>query len=477
MYDLEKEKSNPEVASVEGADGNQPSSSEKAVEQFPETNHTTPVQELADLGSDTDDPPKEMLTQEPDVDVEDIELKFRQLAELPEIEYYRCRIQEAKQLGITSSELDKLVKPYKSTAEPNTSTEMFPQVEQWHETVDGAKLLFAIVALIERFIDCERHITQTAALWIMFSWCIKVMKIAPIACITAPAKRCGKTQLLSVMSRLCLNSLKTSNITTAALFRSIEKYKPTLFIDEADSFLKQNEEMRGVLNEGFEVGGCVTRTVGENHDPTKFNVFCAKVICGIGHLSETLNDRSIFLELRRKGKDEHRERLRHANPAEFDEIQRKLARWAEDNMDALQYAQPDLPEALDDRAQDRWESLLAIADQVGGEWSQIARDAALKMSVIDEQSLNVTEELLMDIKKAFESVGAARLSTAQLLDMLCQDEEAKWATFSKGKLMTARDLSVQLRDFGIKSSQIRFGDKTLKGYELSDFNDTFTRYL
>lgn len=55
MYDAENEKSNPEVASVEGAECNQPSSSEKAVEQLPETNHIMPVQKLVDLGSDTEE--------------------------------------------------------------------------------------------------------------------------------------------------------------------------------------------------------------------------------------------------------------------------------------------------------------------------------------------------------------------------------------------------------------------------------------
>jgi hypothetical protein len=34
------------------------------------------------------------------------------------------------------------------------------------------------------------------------------------------------------------------------LFRYIEEVRPTLLIDEADSFVKDNEEMRGILNSG-----------------------------------------------------------------------------------------------------------------------------------------------------------------------------------------------------------------------------------
>jgi len=481
MYDPENEKSNREVASVEGADGNQPSSSEKAVEQLPENDHTTPVQELAGLGNETDEYQlTEVLTQDPEPEPsEDFDVAIKRLRSSSKLEYERQRISEAKQLGIRVAKLDELINQSNDTGDPPKSGgSMFEDVELHPDHVDGALLLFTIVALLERFIACERHVAQTAALWIMFSWCIKVMKIAPIACITAPEKRCGKTQLLTLMSQLCLKPLSTSNITAPALFRSIEKWKPTLFIDEADAFLKQNEEMRGVLNAGFEVNGCVIRTVGENHDPTPFNVFCAKAISGIGHLPDTLKDRSIELELRRKRKDETRERLRHADLAEFIEIKRKLARWANDNMEALRIARPALPDALNDRAQDCWEPLLAIADQVGGEWSKIARDAAIAISGIDEQAPSINEELLADIKQVFEKHGDRIISTAQLLEKLCSDDDAPWATWHKGKPMTPRQLAMRLIEFGIAPKQRRLNDgSNLKSYALYEFEDVFNRYL
>jgi len=33
---------------------------------------------------------------------------------------------------------------------------------------------------------------------------------------------------------------------SGALFRTIEKYSPTLLIDEGESFLRENEELRGI---------------------------------------------------------------------------------------------------------------------------------------------------------------------------------------------------------------------------------------
>src|SRR5664279_5421175 len=88
------------------------------------------------------------------------------------------------------------------------------------------------------------------ALWIVFTYCIDGAQTSPILAITSPEKRCGKTTLLDLLMQLVRWALSSSNITTAALFRSIDKWQPTLIIDEADTFLRDSEDRRGVLNSG-----------------------------------------------------------------------------------------------------------------------------------------------------------------------------------------------------------------------------------
>lgn len=145
------------------------------------------------------------------------------------------------------------------------------------------------------------------------TWFIDVVQVAPLAVITAPEKRCGKSQLLFILGRLVYRPLAASNITAAALFRSIDLWGPTLLIDEADAFIKDNEELRGLLNCGHTRDSAyIIRVVGDNFTPTRFNVWGAKALAGIGHLSETLMDRSVTLELRRKTPYEKVDRLRHA---------------------------------------------------------------------------------------------------------------------------------------------------------------------
>jgi putative DNA primase/helicase len=118
------------------------------------------------------------------------------------------------------------------------------------------------------------------------TWFVDVIQVAPLAIITAPEKRCGKSLLLSTLGRLVRRAIEASNISPSALFRSIEKWQPTLLIDEADSFMKDNEELRGILNSGHtRAGSFVIRSVGDDHVPTRFSTWGCKVISGIGQPS------------------------------------------------------------------------------------------------------------------------------------------------------------------------------------------------
>jgi hypothetical protein len=72
--------------------------------------------------------------------------------------------------------------------------------------------------------------------------------------------------------------LPAANITTAAIFRSIEKFRPTLLLDEVETFIRENEGMRGALNSGFTRDSAVViRTEGDHHEPTAFGTWCPKV--------------------------------------------------------------------------------------------------------------------------------------------------------------------------------------------------------
>lgn len=407
----------------------------------------------------------------------DDEATIQHLAAFDPLKYDRQRKEVADSLGVRATTLDKMVQAIQKGEEANSGL-VFNDPEPWPDPVNGADLLTEIAATVKRFIICQPETAQAVALWVSMTWYMDVVQVAPLAVITAPEKRCGKSQLLFLLGRMVYRPLTASNISTAALFRTIDAWRPTMLVDEADSFMKENEDMRGLLNSGHTRDGAyIIRVVGDDHEPKRFNTWGAKALAGIGRIADTLMDRAIILELRRKLPHENVDRLRYAEPDLFQTLREKLCRFAEDHQENVRLARPDLPEQLNDRAQDNWEPLLAIADIAGGQWPSLARAAALKLSGATDSTLTIGVELLSDIREIFETERVDRISTAQLIVNLCRDEEKPWATYNRGLPIKPRQIANRLSGYGIKSNTIRIGTYTAKGYRMVQFTDTFSRYL
>ncbi|MFR0691639.1 DUF3631 domain-containing protein [Enterobacterales bacterium AE_CKDN230030158-1A_HGKHYDSX7] len=392
--------------------------------------------------------------------------------------FARLRIQVKETKMLSMAEFDRLTVSAESEAGTAAGQSIFADVEPWSKPVDGAELLDDVTQALARHVIAEKETLRAAALWATFTWLVDVVQIAPIANITAPEKRCGKSVLLTALGKLVNRPLQVSNIGPAALFRSIELWSPTLLIDEVDAFLAAHEDARGILNAGFTRDSAVViRCVGDDHIPTPFNVWGAKALCGIGRIADTLADRSVPLRLRRRTPGESVENLRHSDPALWEQLRSRLARFALDNSEAIGKARPKPIEGLNDRANDSWEPLLAIADQAGAHWPKSARTAAIALHGLEGDAPSVGVELLGDVKAAFDAKKATKLFSAELLEYLIADEEAPWSTWNRGKAMSPRQLSAKLADFGVKSGTVRVGVMTKKGYSLDQFRDAFGRYL
>ncbi len=402
------------------------------------------------------------------------------LASLNPIEYDRARNEQARALKCRPATLDSQVKQLKADNQQDDSP--FADIEPWHEPIDPAQLLDDITSTIHRFIVLDKHQAQAAALWVSACWFVDVIQCAPIALINAPEKACGKTQLLSVLGKLAPRPAQASGISPSVLFRMIEAYQPTLFIDEIETILKDNEDLRGLVNAGHTRNSAkVWRSVakGDDFEPKCFSVWGMKAVAGINaiKLAETITSRSIVIELRRKTSDETIARLRHAEPDLFENLASKLARFSDDYIVTVRDARPHLPDALGDRDQDNWEPLLQVASAAGGHWLETATEAALKLSGASHSTQSTGNELLADIQTIFETKGTLKIGTSELIKALCEDPEAPWATYNRGKELSARQLANRLATYGISSKTIRLGYETAKGFEVEQFDDAFTRYL
>jgi putative DNA primase/helicase len=403
---------------------------------------------------------------------------LQMLAKLPRLEYDRQRQAAAAKFGIRVPTLDvevEKLRPKENGANRGQASLILSDPEPWPEAVDGTTLLDALLTLIERYVILPAGAAVTIVLWIVHTYLLDAADVTPILAITSPEKRCGKTVVLELQQLLVCRALPSANITAAALFRTIEAYAPTLLIDEADTFLPDNDEVRGVINSGHRrPNAFVLRCVGDEHTPTRFSTWCPKAIALIGKLPGTLADRSINIPMRRKMRAETVARLRYRTvEAETADLRRKLARWAQDHSETLASADPDVPDALNDRAQDCWRPLLAIADEVGGSWSKEARKATLALLKKHEEE-GTMEQLLGDIHRIFGK--ADKLFSETIVAELGKMEVRPWPEWSKGKPITKSQLARQLSKFEIVPGTIRIDGQTNKGYYLKQFFDAFSRY-
>ena len=144
----------------------------------------------------------------------------------------------------------------------------FDEPDPWPDPVDGDALITAIAATFSRYLALPKHASTALALWVLHAYTFDAWFASPFLAITSPEKRCGKTLLLILLGALVPRRMFAANVTPAVLFRAIEKFNPTLLIDEADTFVRDNDELRGVLNSGHtRTTATVIRAVGDDHDP------------------------------------------------------------------------------------------------------------------------------------------------------------------------------------------------------------------
>ena len=371
------------------------------------------------------------------------------------------------------------------------------EVEPWPGPVDGAALLDAIAELIRRYVDMPETSADAAALWVVHTWMHDRLKISTFLNITSATKRCGKSLLMEVLVALVCKPLAASGrITPAALFRTIELYAPTLLLDEADTFLGDDKELRGLVNGSQRRDlAYVMRTVGDDYEPRLFGIWCAKVISGIGSLHDTVLDRSLLIRLERRAPNVgDLPRWRDRDEQAIADLNCKLARWIADDGDAVLERRNDVafPLVLNDRTRDAWEALLAIGEVAGGEWAGGTGRAYRACEAINasaESETGAREMLLADLWQVFRGAGdPAHLPTGKpdvaqislepaILPALVTMEDRPWSEWSRGKPLSPRGLATLLKSFGIAPSTIRVnGGATPKGYKRAAFEPVWKRY-
>jgi hypothetical protein len=349
---------------------------------------------------------------------------------------------------------------------------------------DGAVVLDAVHDALTRYVvfPCPEA-ADAATLYAAATHVQGKLEFAARLVIKSPAKRCGKSRLLDVLGCLVASPLLTSDISAAALVRSITKdAPPVLLLDEADATFgkalkgdEKAEHLRGILNAGFGRDRPYRRWDVTIRDVEECETFAMAVLAGIGNLPDTIEDRAIVIAMRRKTAAEPvaKFRIRRDKP-KVTEVRDQLAVWASAVAEQAGEAEPAMPDEMDDRAQDVWEAAVAIADLAGAAWPARARRAALVLSAARDTDTTMGERLLADLRAVFGAED--RMHTETILAKLHLITEALWRDWY-GRPFNARDLAGLLKPYGISSKDVKIDGVTKKGYQREQFHEPWTRYL
>ena len=405
-----------------------------------------------------------------------------ELLSLSKFEYVKSRKELAKRYDIGVGTLDELRKDLLTmtqTAEAQDK-KIVEDLTEWPKQVNGEILADQIRECICSYCVLPQHSDVALTLWVMSSYSMNSFRIYPRLAISSPQMRCGKTTTLEVLQSLTFKALVASNLSSAVLFRVIDKYKPTLLIDELDTFMDGDDELRGIINSGHNKAGAkVIRCTGDNHEPEAFSTWAPMVMARIGSYPPTIVDRSIVVPIQRKPAGICLKKM----PIELTEtnttLRRKLIKWSSDNSETISQQESAIPDVDNHRAVDNWKPLITVADLIGGKWPNLAREA---MRSIESQKSSDDETTLL-LKDILELCGSQEgwqkaIPSNELTYLLNQLDDSPWPSMRQSQGISSHKVGKMLKPFGLITGTVRVNeDKFVRGYRREKFNSICLQYI
>lgn len=405
-------------------------------------------------------------------------------------QYMRYRDQ-LKRVGIPLGQFDQAMKRPNLKEDQEEQTKRGRRLElyepsPWPEPVNGVELLDEISATIKNYMVMHESDADLVALWVIHTHIFDAFTHTPRLLITAPDMECGKTVLMSHLVGNMVNRPQiVEMMSPAPFFRLANAYQPTFLIDEADVFLHNNRDLTAVINNGWEPQGGVPRCIGDEYEVTIFETYCPVAMAGISlenKLPRPTLSRCLTVRLDRATKSEAELITRfdaRKHQASVREVAQRIARWTSDNREQLGTYDPNFSNTAVHRIADRWRPLQAIAEIAGGEWPSRGLRAMHRLR--EASTPNTALTLLASVRDVMGS--EERISTAELVNRLCNMEDGAWCDFNTGEVdpqkrsIQPRQIGSLLRDYGVRPKDIRVGDGVKKGYRSIDLEPVWERYV
>jgi hypothetical protein len=399
----------------------------------------------------------------------------------PGIEFARERARLAKDFQVDRRDIDAEVKAHREDAQVAPLYGHWI-TEPWPEVVEGDSLLRDIIRRIKRHVIIGDDSALAIALWIILSWVHDdVATHSPILNINSAEPESGKSTTMGLISFLMPKCIASVEASEAAIYRAIKRWSPSFCFDEFDTILIDDNKaaLRSVINSGHTRGQGVLRCIGDDKTPEIFPTFAPKVIGMVGRkLPPATLSRCIFIELRRRKRDEQVEKFNHEDDADLTSLRQRIRRWALDNMETLRTAKPIMPVELVNRRADNWSLLLSIADLCTGPeaWGDKARAGAKKIET-GSDSRTSSARALAASKAAFDETTDDAISSEELIKKITADPNSEWAEWRGGKAITQMQLARLLKPYGIIPERIQTDGQRVRGYLRAHFVEAWERYL
>jgi Protein of unknown function (DUF3631) len=340
-------------------------------------------------------------------------------------------------------------------------------------------------ALLQDYTALDKHEYIAMALWAVHSHVYDQFQVTPRLALTSPVRGCGKSITLNVLDRLVARHELVDNITAGALYDTIDQYRPTMLIDEADNLeLSAKAALRAILNAGYYKGRYIRRGVGKQ--ARRYAVFAPVALASIGILTLPLMSRSIVIHMKRHDGSRPLRRFIEGDTQDLDIAYQHTHAWARD---AVLNPNPKMPPELGaDRLADNWRVLIAVADACGPAWGVLAREAAVAFArhYRDE---DVVVILLAATRDVFDASGVDRLTLEAIVRALHAMEDAGWDEWrgergdQRPHKITKAEVSRLIRDrFRVSAHSVwpppprRPEHRSAKGYYRADLEPLWAAY-
>ena len=178
-----------------------------------------------------------------------------------------------------------------------------------------------MAGVIRRRVYCSPEVADACALWsAALRACIRPESRGgcgyfPASPPSRPHQAVRQKHLVGSRASPVRRPLGATDVSEAALFRTIDLYRPTILIDEADRLIAKNRGSR----RPHQLGICARELCSTSRElqakgvrtfePVPFKSFAAIALAGIGSLPSTIEDRSIRIELQRQPRDQKAQRV------------------------------------------------------------------------------------------------------------------------------------------------------------------------